>query len=80
MQHWQPELVGLTLSFPRVKGRKAMRLRVLEEYRPTLVQRLKLWVMKVLFGPTALDAGRAAFYRPESFPRPDGKPCGGSGS
>ena len=47
-----------------------MRPSVLNEYRPSLINRFKLLGMRVLFGQSALDAGRAAFYRPESFWKP----------
>jgi uncharacterized peroxidase-related enzyme len=47
-----------------------MRPRVLDTYRPSLKHRILLWAMKRLLGPSAVDAGRAAYYRPELFPRP----------
>jgi uncharacterized peroxidase-related enzyme len=47
-----------------------MRPPILNEYRPSFVNRLKLLGMRIMFGRSALDAGRAAFYRPKLFARP----------
>lgn len=47
-----------------------MRPPILDEYRPSFINRIKLVGMRIMFGRSALDAGKAAFYRPEFFPKP----------
>jgi uncharacterized peroxidase-related enzyme len=47
-----------------------MRLKLFDDYRPNPFQRLKLWGTKLFLGPSMLDPGKVAYYRPEIFGQP----------
>ena len=47
-----------------------MRPSILNEYKLNVTASIKLWLVKHFMGPEAVDAGRAAYYKPHFFGSP----------